>query len=118
MTLLRIRSEAEAKRCLRQAIDVARRQAARLFELRATISLARLLTKQGQSSGLMPGISSKSARSITSRGCARVMSQNEIAIFSPGLTMSLSGGAVQTAHEALRLALRMDSGGRQETRAR
>jgi len=40
-------SEAEAERCLRQAIDVARRQAARLFELRATTSLARLLTKQG-----------------------------------------------------------------------
>ena len=40
-------SEAEAERCLRQAIDVARLQAARLFELRATTSLARLLAKQG-----------------------------------------------------------------------
>jgi predicted ATPase len=34
---------AEAEHCLRTAIDVARRQGARLFELRATISLARLL---------------------------------------------------------------------------
>ena len=32
----------EAQRCLRTAIDVARRQVARLFELRATVSLARL----------------------------------------------------------------------------
>jgi tetratricopeptide (TPR) repeat protein len=42
------RSELEAERSLRQAIDVARRQAARLFELRATTSLARLLMKQGR----------------------------------------------------------------------
>ncbi len=49
LTLLKDpRSEAEAECCLRQAIDVARRQAARLFELRATTSLARLLTKQGR----------------------------------------------------------------------
>jgi tetratricopeptide (TPR) repeat protein len=34
---------AEAERCLRTAIEVARRQGARLFELRATVSLARLL---------------------------------------------------------------------------
>jgi predicted ATPase len=34
---------AEAERCLRTAIDVARRQGAKLFELRATVSLARLL---------------------------------------------------------------------------
>jgi len=34
---------AEAELCLRTAVDVARRQGARLFELRATISLARLL---------------------------------------------------------------------------
>jgi class 3 adenylate cyclase len=40
------RSEPEAERYIRQAIDVARRQAARLFELRATTSLARLLAKQ------------------------------------------------------------------------
>ena len=36
-------SVVEAERCLRTAIDVARRQSARLFELRATVSLARLL---------------------------------------------------------------------------
>ena len=34
---------AEAERCLRTAIDAARRQDARLFELRASVSLARLL---------------------------------------------------------------------------
>ena len=34
---------AEAERCLRTAIEVAHRQGARLFELRATVSLARLL---------------------------------------------------------------------------
>jgi predicted ATPase len=33
----------EVEHCLRTAIDVARRQGARLFELRATVSLARLL---------------------------------------------------------------------------
>jgi class 3 adenylate cyclase/tetratricopeptide (TPR) repeat protein len=37
---------AEAECCLRTAIDVARWQSARLFELRATISLARLLKQQ------------------------------------------------------------------------
>ena len=40
-------SEPEAERYFRQAIDVAQRQAARLFELRATTSLARLLAKSG-----------------------------------------------------------------------
>jgi predicted ATPase len=39
---------AEAERTLRSAIDVARRQGARLYELRATVSLARLLASQGQ----------------------------------------------------------------------
>jgi class 3 adenylate cyclase/tetratricopeptide (TPR) repeat protein len=39
---------AEAQGCLRTAIDVARRQGARLFELRATVSLARLLNQQGE----------------------------------------------------------------------
>jgi class 3 adenylate cyclase/tetratricopeptide (TPR) repeat protein len=34
---------AEVERCLRTAIDIGRRQGARLFELRATVSLARLL---------------------------------------------------------------------------
>jgi class 3 adenylate cyclase/tetratricopeptide (TPR) repeat protein len=40
-------SEAEA--CIRQAVDVARRQTARSLELRATMSLARLLDRQGES---------------------------------------------------------------------
>jgi predicted ATPase len=39
---------AEAQRCLRTAIDVSRRQGAKLFELRATTSLARLLGRQGR----------------------------------------------------------------------
>jgi class 3 adenylate cyclase/tetratricopeptide (TPR) repeat protein len=39
---------AEAERCLRTAIDIARRQRARLLELRATTSLARLLQGQGK----------------------------------------------------------------------
>jgi class 3 adenylate cyclase/predicted ATPase len=37
---------AQAERGLRTAIGIARRQSARLFELRATVSLARLLAKQ------------------------------------------------------------------------
>jgi hypothetical protein len=40
--------EAEAERCLRTAIDIARRQKARFSELRATTSLARLLKRQGK----------------------------------------------------------------------
>jgi len=39
---------AEVERCLRTAIEVARRQGARLYELRATVSLARLLKQQGK----------------------------------------------------------------------
>jgi predicted ATPase len=39
---------AEAERSLRTAIGVARRQDARLFEVRATVSLARLLKQQGK----------------------------------------------------------------------
>jgi class 3 adenylate cyclase/tetratricopeptide (TPR) repeat protein len=39
---------AEAERCLQTAIDVARQQRARLFELRATVSLVRLLKQQGE----------------------------------------------------------------------
>jgi tetratricopeptide (TPR) repeat protein len=39
---------AEADRAFRTAIDVARRQSARSWELRATASLARLLAKQGR----------------------------------------------------------------------
>ena len=38
----------EAERCFRTAIGLAREQKARWWELRATMSLARLLTKQGQ----------------------------------------------------------------------
>ena len=41
------RAEVEAAQCLRDAIEVARRQSAKSLELRATMSLARLLTKQG-----------------------------------------------------------------------
>jgi adenylate cyclase len=39
---------AEAERCLRTAIEIARWQSARLMELRATTSLARLLAKHGR----------------------------------------------------------------------
>jgi predicted ATPase len=39
---------AEAERCFRTAIEIARRQSARSKELRATTSLARLLAKQGR----------------------------------------------------------------------
>jgi tetratricopeptide (TPR) repeat protein len=39
---------AEAERSLRTAIDVARRQDAKLFELRATVSLAQLMANQGR----------------------------------------------------------------------
>jgi tetratricopeptide (TPR) repeat protein len=49
------RNMAEAERCLRTAIEVARRQGARLFELRATVSLARLLrdTSRGDEARMM-----------------------------------------------------------------
>jgi len=39
---------AEAEQCLRTAIDIARCQEAKLFELRATVSLARLLASHGR----------------------------------------------------------------------
>jgi len=39
---------AKAELCFRHVIDVARRQDAKLFELRATTSLARLLDNQGR----------------------------------------------------------------------
>ena len=42
------RTLAEAERCFRTAIEIARRQSARSAELRATTSLARLLAKQGR----------------------------------------------------------------------
>ena len=38
----------QAERCFQQAIEVARRQQARSWELRATTNLARLWRKQGQ----------------------------------------------------------------------
>jgi predicted ATPase len=41
------RNLAEAERCVRKAINVARRHGARLYELRATVSLARLMANQG-----------------------------------------------------------------------
>ncbi|MGH8569356.1 MAG: hypothetical protein ACREXU_15445, partial [Gammaproteobacteria bacterium] len=40
--------EAEAERSFRRAIDIARGQGARLFELRAAVSLARLQQRQGK----------------------------------------------------------------------
>ncbi len=40
--------EVEAERCFRTAIDVARRQKAKWWELRATTSLARLLRRKGR----------------------------------------------------------------------
>jgi predicted ATPase len=39
---------AEAERYLRTAIDVARRQGAKLYELRATVSLGRMLKQQSK----------------------------------------------------------------------
>jgi tetratricopeptide (TPR) repeat protein len=42
-----IPNRAEAEACLRQAIEIARRQEAKMLELRATTSLARLLASQG-----------------------------------------------------------------------
>jgi class 3 adenylate cyclase/predicted ATPase len=39
---------AEAENCFRRAIDIARKQSAKSWELRATMSLARLLDKQGR----------------------------------------------------------------------
>jgi len=40
--------EAKAEHCFRTAIEIARRQQARFWELRATTSLARLLKRQGK----------------------------------------------------------------------
>jgi predicted ATPase len=45
---LRVKDEASAEACFLNAIEVARRQAAKLFELRAAISLARLWQEQGK----------------------------------------------------------------------
>ncbi|MGZ3621186.1 MAG: hypothetical protein ACXVAA_11870, partial [Candidatus Binataceae bacterium] len=38
----------EAQNCFQRAIDIARKQSAKSWELRATTSLARLLAKQGR----------------------------------------------------------------------
>ena len=38
----------EAERCLRTAIEIAREQSAKSWELRTTMSLARLLGRQGR----------------------------------------------------------------------
>jgi hypothetical protein len=38
----------EAEACIRRAIEIARHQEAKMFELRSTMSLSRLLTKQGR----------------------------------------------------------------------
>ncbi len=49
LLLIQDASNAEqAQQSLREAIEVARRQGAKFFELRATMSLARLLAKQGR----------------------------------------------------------------------
>ncbi len=45
---LSAQNQAEAETCFRQAIDVARYQSARLLELRAVMSLGRLLQKRGK----------------------------------------------------------------------
>jgi predicted ATPase len=42
------RFEAQAQACFETAVKIAREQAARSWELRATTSLARLLAKQGK----------------------------------------------------------------------
>ena len=39
---------AEAQSCFERAIEIARKQSAKSFELRATMSLARLLAKKGR----------------------------------------------------------------------
>jgi len=41
-------SEEQAERCLKDALDVARRQRARWYELRASCDLARLCRNQGK----------------------------------------------------------------------
>jgi tetratricopeptide (TPR) repeat protein len=48
LTMLDSPDEAEAERCFRTAIDIARAQGARWWELRATTSLGRLLKRQGR----------------------------------------------------------------------
>jgi predicted ATPase len=48
LLLMRGEGESEVERCFQRAIDVARRQKARSWELRATASLCRLWQKQGR----------------------------------------------------------------------
>jgi Predicted ATPase len=42
------RLESEAEQCFRKAVEIARRQGAKLFELRAVVSLSRLWQRQGR----------------------------------------------------------------------
>ena len=56
--LLKLSSrESEVEACFRQAIEVARRQRAKTYELRATTSLGRLLQKEGRSGEARPLLS-------------------------------------------------------------
>ena len=51
--------EAEAESCFRRALEMARRQSARSWELRAAMSLSRLWQKQGkreEAKGLLAGV--------------------------------------------------------------
>jgi len=48
ISLIRDQSDKPAEKCFRTAIEVARAQSGKLYELRATVSLARLLSKQGK----------------------------------------------------------------------
>ena len=48
LILMGAENAAEAEQCLRRAIEIAAEQGAKLFELRATISLARLLQNTGR----------------------------------------------------------------------
>jgi predicted ATPase len=46
--LSKLGADFEAEQCFRTAMEIARRQSAKTYELRATTSLARLLAKQGR----------------------------------------------------------------------
>jgi adenylate cyclase len=48
LLLLEPKHEGEAEACFRESIELARRQGARSLELRAAVSLARLLARQGK----------------------------------------------------------------------
>jgi predicted ATPase len=47
-------AQAEAERCFHQAVEIARRQSARMLALRATVSLARLWAQQGKTAEAQP----------------------------------------------------------------